>query len=262
MKHLIIFIIQIILLHFFSTAQKNQVCLVKYKVQNANNKIENYWFFKDKYLVTINAVNETINPETYKKNVTPKADSLYNISKIDDFINTSREIVKTKSSLVKLKYYNSTKLQMAYYHDLNQKNYKIIDTLEEMQNWKITNETCRVLGYLCTKAIINHKQQNYMAWFTTQLPFKAGPEGFDGLPGLILLVKKADGSLAFEAIEVQVPAKETVPQFNYDGEVISKQTYKALLKARNNKIVYGLESLMEKFKGQGLNIKYQKTVVQ
>ena len=259
MKKIVFLIIQVNFLLVTPKAQNQELCLVKYKVQNQNNKIENYWFSKDKYILT---TTNSKNVENQSKNSTPKADSLYNISKIDDFINTSREIVKTKSSMVKLKYYNSTKLQMAYYHDLNKKKYKIIDTLEEMQNWKITNETSRVLGYLCTKAIINHKQQNYMAWFTTQLPYKAGPEGFGGLPGLILLVKKADGSLAFEAIEVQVPAKETVPKFNYDGEVISKQTYKVLIKERNNQMINGIENLMEKLKGQGLNIKYQKTVIQ
>ncbi|SHI76048.1 GLPGLI family protein [Flavobacterium haoranii] len=57
-------------------------------------------------------------------------------------------------------------------------------------NWQITDEIKVINGYTCKKALadwVEHDAQ-FTAWFTEDIPVNAGPEKFDGLPGLILYV--------------------------------------------------------------------------
>lgn len=61
---------------------------------------------------------------------------------------------------------------------------------DSLQNWdwKITEEAKTIEGYICKKAISNWLGYEFTAWFTEEIPVNAGPEKFDGLPGLILYV--------------------------------------------------------------------------
>lgn len=56
-------------------------------------------------------------------------------------------------------------------------------------NWKITDESKIISGYTCRKAISNLMGLYFEAWFTDEIPVNAGPDKYDGLPGLILFVK-------------------------------------------------------------------------
>ena len=58
-------------------------------------------------------------------------------------------------------------------------------------DWKITNETKEILGFKCKKATSNAFGYFFIAWFTEDIAINAGPEKFDGLPGLILYVGTA-----------------------------------------------------------------------
>ena len=55
-------------------------------------------------------------------------------------------------------------------------------------NWIITNETQKMNGFTCKKAISNSYGTQFIAWFTEDIPIGDGPEKFSGLPGLILHV--------------------------------------------------------------------------
>jgi GLPGLI family protein len=69
-------------------------------------------------------------------------------------------------------------------------------------NWKITNETKVISGYNCKKAISTTFNAYITAWFTEDIPVNAGPEKFDGLPGLILYVNT--GGLEFIAEKIEI----------------------------------------------------------
>jgi GLPGLI family protein len=69
-------------------------------------------------------------------------------------------------------------------------------------NWEITNETKMIGGYNCKKAISRTINSYFTAWFTEDIPIKAGPEKFDGLSGLILSVNTGYTEFTAEKIEI------------------------------------------------------------
>ena len=87
------------------------------------------------------------------------------------------------------------------------------DMLVEMKpkEWKITQETKTIGGYVCYKAIdiaSTSKKQKPIAWFTPQIPINAGPGKNFGLPGLILRFEEYRRS--FTAIKIELNPKEKI----------------------------------------------------
>jgi GLPGLI family protein len=99
---------------------------------------------------------------------------------------------------------------------------------EEMNlfQWQIQKESKEILGYKCMKAICHFRGRDYEAWFTTDLPFKAAPWKFHGLPGVLLNVKSLDNFLCMEAIEIKVTKGETPQNPFAKEEFISYEEYK------------------------------------
>lgn len=72
----------------------------------------------------------------------------------------------------------------------------------EQYKWEITSETKLINGYKCFKAKTNIYTVNKfddkeviksrVVWFTPEIPLSFGPEGFDGLPGLVLETSEND----------------------------------------------------------------------
>jgi GLPGLI family protein len=49
-------------------------------------------------------------------------------------------------------------------------------------NWKLSDETKTMIGYNCKKATCRFRGRNYIAWYAMDIPIKAGPYKFSGLP--------------------------------------------------------------------------------
>lgn len=69
-------------------------------------------------------------------------------------------------------------------------------------NWEITQETKIIKGYKCKKAISKKFNSLVTAWFTEEISINAGPEKYDGLPGLILSLKNLGQEFNAEKIEI------------------------------------------------------------
>lgn len=94
------------------------------------------------------------------------------------------------------------------------KKYIIKDDIAK-RKWKILNEIKEISGYLCMKAETYDeiKKQTIHAWFTDQIDFYGGPEGFDGLPGMILELNVNDGASIISATKVDFEtAVEKLPK--------------------------------------------------
>lgn len=72
--------------------------------------------------------------------------------------------------------------------------------------WKILNEIKEIEGYLCMKAETKDtvKNQTIHAWFSDAIAFNGGPEGFGGLPGMILELDINDGDAIITATNVDL----------------------------------------------------------
>jgi GLPGLI family protein len=95
-------------------------------------------------------------------------------------------------------------------------------------DWKITQETKTINGFLCKKATSDAFGYFFTAWFTEDIPINAGPEKFDGLPGLILYVGTAHYEYAATAVKIEknlfvipvpVMPKDTVTMAEVDSYV-------------------------------------------
>jgi GLPGLI family protein len=97
------------------------------------------------------------------------------------------------------------------------KNYIVEDTIQAIK-WKILNDIKEVAGHICMKATMTEpiRGHHIVAWFAMDIPLSYGPEGYQGLPGLILELDYNDGAQLVSAdkmdvkkltIELQIPTK-------------------------------------------------------
>lgn len=74
--------------------------------------------------------------------------------------------------------------------------------------WKITGEQKQVGSYLCQKATFQDSTENIVAWFTPMIPVPAGPNNYNGLPGMILHMDFDDGIRQITAMDITLQALE------------------------------------------------------
>lgn len=79
----------------------------------------------------------------------------------------------------------------------------IADTLKK-HAWKLTGEQRKIGEYVCLKASTEADSQQVVAWFTPQIPVSAGPDGYGGLPGLILELDINNGQRRAVASSVEL----------------------------------------------------------
>ena len=66
--------------------------------------------------------------------------------------------------------------------------------------WHITTETDTIWGYPVIKAVSGR----YVAWFTPNIPVPFGPNGFGGLPGLILKLYNTQQFPAYAIVATEI----------------------------------------------------------
>ena len=101
------------------------------------------------------------------------------------------------------------KQSMQELHSVNGKPYIVVDSLRPPR-WSILNEMKEIAGHTCMNAYYKDtlRHQKVMAWYALDIPLAGGPEGFFGLPGLILEVNVNDGALFLTAAKI-TPMKLT-----------------------------------------------------
>ncbi|SHM91179.1 GLPGLI family protein [Polaribacter sp. KT 15] len=99
-------------------------------------------------------------------------------------------------------------------------------------DWKLTQETKIIGGYLCYKAInisSNNKKKKPIAWYTPNISASFGPKQYFGLPGLILELEEA--AVIFKAKEITLNPKNKIVFEIIDGIKITKEAYNKKVKA-------------------------------
>jgi GLPGLI family protein len=93
----------------------------------------------------------------------------------------------------------------------------------EQYKWEISHETKEINGFLCykatttfekiDKALNTAKTYHPIAWFTPEIPSSFGPNGIDGLPGLVLEAT-LDGNKFYYATKILLNYNDSQNIFN------------------------------------------------
>ena len=230
-----------------SDSQSNAICYVRYNYIHDQEYGYNQWFNKDFVIYSPDHVTSKLlndfpvedNGKFFHTSDTVKYKSQYH-----DFLNQLRDAEKKlKQPLFKREY--TSDIQHAV-HIIGGEKYLVIDTLTPMNNWELMSDTLNILGFTCQKAMIVYKERQYIAYFTTQLPYTAGPLYNRGLPGLILKVFDINETVGFIATEIQFPYTGKIPVWETDAKVISKKE-ELRLAGENNKFQMELFNKMLQF---------------
>lgn len=86
-------------------------------------------------------------------------------------------------------------------------------------NWSVTNDTMKISGYQCQKAITHFAGRDYEAWFCTDFPIHTGPWKLNGLPGLILQASDVKKEVIFQFAGFEDVSKKNL-NINLPDDVI------------------------------------------
>lgn len=113
-------------------------------------------------------------------------------------------------------------------------------------NWKLTDSTKIVGGYLCYKATLERiimrnnieKKIPISAWYCPKIPISFGPKDFNGLPGLILELQ--DERVTFLVSKIDFNIEKDFKKFEFDTktEIISQEEFDKIVR---NTIKEGLD---------------------
>ena len=86
----------------------------------------------------------------------------------------------------------------------------------EMIDWKIVDETKKIKGYTCYKAVGKKKfhgrkgwfEKEITVWYTKEIPYKYGPAGYAGVPGFI--VKGSDSNLTYQLNTINLDVTDKI----------------------------------------------------
>ncbi len=109
----------------------------------------------------------------------------------------------------------------------------LIDDVIPARAWKITGQQKKVLDYPCISATftdsIMGRARVVTAWFAPTLPVAIGPQGYGGLPGMILEVEFDGGRSVVTAAEVklQKPAEGAI-KVPEKGKKVTRAEYQKI----------------------------------
>jgi len=107
------------------------------------------------------------------------------MQKAGTFKDLSKSIKQPKFSHTITKTYPAMDISYADYILQDKVSYKDDKPFE----WKILGDKAKIGEYNAQKATTTYGGRNWVAWFTTDVPFQDGPYKFKGLPGLIVKVE-------------------------------------------------------------------------
>lgn len=126
-------------------------------------------------------------------------------------------------------YFHFTEGKRLSSRELFGEQFLITDSVRK-EKWKLTEETKTIAGHLCRKATLRtktagqsvrismggpsggnqappqEKEVDIIAWYADDMLSPAGPENYNGLPGVILEMDIDEGATVFTALEVQTKA--------------------------------------------------------
>ncbi|WP_295199758.1 GLPGLI family protein [uncultured Chryseobacterium sp.] len=166
----------------------------------------NRFFYEYKYIPDINNKDD-VKKEMMQLDITPKGSSYYSY---DKFVSDSTIVAAVEKQAKS----GSGNIQINRHDKPNQINYKVVKDYPDFRTylstkistdqykvkedqkpvWKILPDKQKIGEYMAQKATTSYGGRDWIAWFTSEIPFQDGPYKFYGLPGLIVKIEDTTGS--------------------------------------------------------------------
>lgn len=128
-------------------------------------------------------------------------------------------------------YKNFTTRRAVEKRELMQEMYLLEDSIRNF-TWKLEEgESKTIAGYTCKKATGKSERGNdIIAWYTEEIPLAAGPEFFNGLPGMILGLDADKGEIVFTAVSIDKKLDKKILKAPIKGKKITGTEFAKLQK--------------------------------
>ncbi|MFT6971435.1 MAG: GLPGLI family protein [Roseivirga sp.] len=107
----------------------------------------------------------------------------------------------------------------------------VVEGKLEASSWKITTKKKKVLDYVCLGADMQVGDKTITAWFTSEIPVAFGPDGYHGLPGLIMGIEK-NGDMLVLASKVELSALGEI-KIPSTGQKINRSAFEETVKEKS-----------------------------
>ena len=121
----------------------------------------------------------------------------------------------------------------------------LIEAKTDTVQWKMTGNQKTILNYPCMEAELVGSEKKTIAWFTPMISVSTGPDGYVGLPGLILAMDIDNGKTLVEVKTIEAKAIDS-------KELAKPKEGKKVTYAEFRKIVD--DKMKEMNGGQGGNV--------
>src|SRR5690554_1550628 len=113
-------------------------------------------------------------------------------------------------------------------------------------SWELKNEKKEIQGFTCYKAVgfyiantnRGEEKKEVVAWYCPELPFSFGPNGYAGLPGLILELQNENALFGVTKISLNEKI-EDIDSTKLKGKKITAEEYSKILRERAGIIMEG-----------------------
>lgn len=128
-------------------------------------------------------------------------------------------------------YKNLAKAIQVDARELGPKKYLIVDSVKTYV-WRPTGESKKIGNFTCYRATaMSAEKRDLDAWYTPEIAVSGGPEGYGGLPGMILELDIDHGANHFLMVEF-VAMPDLVIKAPSGGKKISRKEFDKLLEER------------------------------
>lgn len=106
----------------------------------------------------------------------------------------------------------------------------LIEAPRDNVNWKTTGRFKTIAGHNCMEAAAIYKTDTVSAWFAPDIPVSSGPEGWQGLPGLILELNFNNGKRIITAVNVE--SETIIPkliQKPAKGKKVTREKFRSIV---------------------------------
>ncbi|TVQ90648.1 MAG: GLPGLI family protein [Bacteroidetes bacterium] len=127
-----------------------------------------------------------------------------NVNDLDGFLSAMAQGKIPPTRFNSTHYINNPKGKITSIENIGMTEYKYTVPMESLQ-WIIKPENKKIGNFAVQKALTTFGGREWVAWFTTEIPYSAGPYLFHGLPGLIVKISDTRDHYIFELHNISNP---------------------------------------------------------